>query len=399
MPTKMDTFMDIVEKQVGKPYVWGADGPDSFDCSGLIVYAFRKMSIIKQTEDFGSEALIMRTDDISLEEAYLTRGAFLHFPGHIAISMGDGKRTIEARNPKVGVNYFDNITKRGFTRAGIHPALKGDEVAYDGKMASPVVGTVSCEWRGYKNHAGIDIACNTGTPVYAAYAGTVALAGTNIVSGRTGNGILIKNPDTERQYYGHLSVIKVAVGQKVAQGELIGLSGATGNVTGPHLHFETWNKAGYDTNPRAHFNSHGVVPGSSTGQNKSGSAASKTTSSSFLPLAIDGDELHRTITEEERALKAAGFYKGIIEADLGETAVRGPMLKEAEQLWLAARGEYTREVDGDFGVESVKAEQRQLRKLGHYSQSIDGNKRVVDGSRGAWTIKGLQAALNAKAVK
>ena len=76
MPTKMDTFMDIVEKQVGKPYVWGADGPDSFDCSGLIVYAFRKMSIIKQTEDFGSEALIMLTNDISLEEAYLTRGAF-----------------------------------------------------------------------------------------------------------------------------------------------------------------------------------------------------------------------------------------------------------------------------------------------------------------------------------
>jgi Membrane proteins related to metalloendopeptidases len=234
--------------------------------------------------------------------------------------------------------------------------------------------------------------------VYAAYAGTVEKAGTNIVPGRTGYGVLIRNPDREAQYYGHLSRILVKVGQKVALGEKIALSGATGNVTGPHLHFETWKAGatggvGGDTNPRIHFNSHGVVPGSTTGQKTSSS------SSSFLPLQIDGNEAHRTITEEERALKKAGFYTGVVEADYGKTAVRGTLLKEGEQRWLKARGQYKRAIDGDFGVESVKAEQRQLAKLGHYSQSIDGNTRVADGKRGAWTIKGLQAALNAGAVK
>ena len=110
---------------------------------------------------------------------------------------------------------------------------------WSGKMASPIVGTVSCEWRGYTGHAGIDIAAPTGTPVYAAYSGTVEKAGTAVVAGRSGKGIVVRNADREAQYYGHLNSISVAVGQLVAQGQLIGYSGATGNVTCPHLHFAT----------------------------------------------------------------------------------------------------------------------------------------------------------------
>lgn len=62
-------------------------------------------------------------------------------------------------------------------------------------------------------HAGIDIANDTGTPIYAAYGGAVASAGWNIVSGRSGNGILIRNPDGESQYYGHPKKIRVTVGE------------------------------------------------------------------------------------------------------------------------------------------------------------------------------------------
>ena len=137
-------------------------------------------------------------------------------------------------------------------------------------MQNPAVGRVSSEF-GRRNpipgvttgtfHAGIDIANKTGTPIYAAYAGTVAAAGWSIVRGRSGNGVLIENPDGEKQYYGHLSRIDVRVGQRVSKGQRIGLMGATGNVTGPHLHFETWNRNGNPVNPRIHFKYHGVVPG------------------------------------------------------------------------------------------------------------------------------------------
>lgn len=137
-------------------------------------------------------------------------------------------------------------------------------------MHSPVTGRVSSEYSPSRRnpvtgrveqHAGIDIANSTGTPIYAAFAGTVEAVGTNIVPGRTGTGILIRNPDGERQYYGHLSKALVKGGQKVAEGEQIGLVGATGNATGPHLHFETWNKSRKALNPRIYFEHHGLTPG------------------------------------------------------------------------------------------------------------------------------------------
>ena len=60
--------------------------------------------------------------------------------------------------------------------------------------------------------------------------------------------------------YGHLSSIGVSVGQAVTPGQQIGLSGATGNVTGPHLHFEarTSPEYGSDIDPVAYLRSHGV---------------------------------------------------------------------------------------------------------------------------------------------
>ena len=147
------------------------------------------------------------------------------------------------------------------------------KMVWDGKMASPVVGRVSAEHRfnptgGYAGHAGIDIACKVNTPVFAAYGGVVEAVGANLVANRSGNrNVLIRNPDGERQYYGHCEEALVKIGQTVAQGEQIALSGARGNVTGPHLHFECWSSIwDDDRNPRVDFTAHGVVPGSDTGQ-------------------------------------------------------------------------------------------------------------------------------------
>ena len=171
--------------------------------------------------------------------------------------------------------HLDGIITRvnSLLRSGSHTSAPTGPSTY--AMASPVEGWVSCEWRGYEGHAGIDIACPVGTPVYAAYAGTVERTGDFSDIGRSGDrNILIRNPDQEAQYYGHLEECLVKVGDRIRKGQLIGYSGARGNVTGSHLHFEMWRAGGNggvdeDMDPRIHFESHGVIPGSTTGQETS----------------------------------------------------------------------------------------------------------------------------------
>ncbi|WP_405822968.1 M23 family metallopeptidase [Streptomyces sp. NBC_01390] len=107
------------------------------------------------------------------------------------------------------------------------------------------------------SHTGIDFHAASGTTVHAVGSGTVVEAGWG---GSYGNNIVIKMIDGTYTQYGHLSSINVSVGQTVTPGQQIGLSGATGNVTGPHLHFEarTTPEYGSDINPVAYLRSHGV---------------------------------------------------------------------------------------------------------------------------------------------
>jgi murein DD-endopeptidase MepM/ murein hydrolase activator NlpD len=106
-------------------------------------------------------------------------------------------------------------------------------------------------------HTGIDFHAATGTVVHAVGTGTVVSTGWG---GSYGNQIVIKMADGMYTQYGHLSSIGVSVGQKVTPGQQIGLSGATGNVTGPHLHFEarTTPEYGSDVDPVAYLRKHGV---------------------------------------------------------------------------------------------------------------------------------------------
>ncbi|WNM30715.1 M23 family metallopeptidase [Streptomyces sp. Li-HN-5-11] len=106
-------------------------------------------------------------------------------------------------------------------------------------------------------HTGIDFHAASGTAVHAVGAGTVVQTGWG---GAYGNQIVIKMADGMYTQYGHLSSIGVSVGQQVTPGQQIGLSGATGNTTGPHLHFEarTTPDYGSDVDPVAYLRGHGV---------------------------------------------------------------------------------------------------------------------------------------------
>ncbi len=92
-------------------------------------------------------------------------------------------------------------------------------------------------------HRGIDIAVPEGTPVFPVQKGTVYYAGPykgygNLVAVNHGNGVLT--------LYGHNALVKVTAGDRVDSSTVIALSGNTGRSTGPHVHFEVRELAGYD---------------------------------------------------------------------------------------------------------------------------------------------------------
>ncbi|NSC24309.1 M23 family metallopeptidase [Streptomyces albus subsp. chlorinus] len=107
------------------------------------------------------------------------------------------------------------------------------------------------------SHTGIDFHAGMNTPVRSVAAGEVVEAGNG---GAYGNNIVIKHKDGTYTQYGHLNSIGVSVGQTVKAGQQIGLSGSTGNSSGPHLHFEarTGPEYGSDMDPIAYLRQHGV---------------------------------------------------------------------------------------------------------------------------------------------
>ena len=94
-------ILAYAQAQVGKSYVWAAEGPDSFDCSGLTMMAYAQAGI--QLEH-SSSAQLLAGDHIPASEAQ--PGDLLWWPGHIAIYTGNG-RMIGAQTPAEGVREME----------------------------------------------------------------------------------------------------------------------------------------------------------------------------------------------------------------------------------------------------------------------------------------------------
>ncbi len=107
-------------------------------------------------------------------------------------------------------------------------------VSATGSFVWPAAGVITQGYHWY--HRAIDIANHNGGPILAADSGRVIKAGWTNVG--YGNFIMIDHGNGYRTLYGHLSRIKVVVGQTVRRGDVIGMMGSTGRSTGTHLHFE-----------------------------------------------------------------------------------------------------------------------------------------------------------------
>jgi len=103
-----------------------------------------------------------------------------------------------------------------------------------GSFGWPVSGYITQKYS--EVHPAADIGVPEGSPVKAADSGYIAIVGRSDTG--YGRHVLIDHGNGFQTVYAHLSVIYVEVGQSVAKGQTIGLSGNTGKSTGPHLHFE-----------------------------------------------------------------------------------------------------------------------------------------------------------------
>lgn len=118
---------------------------------------------------------------------------------------------------------------------------------YKGKFIWPVDGVLTSKFgiRGGRRHDGIDIGAPTGTPIWASAPGRVLYVGQQRGYGKL---VILKHEQEMVTVYAHNHRNLVKEGQKVKQGDRIGLVGQTGRSTGPHLHFEI-RKATKPRNP------------------------------------------------------------------------------------------------------------------------------------------------------
>ncbi|KRF27336.1 hypothetical protein ASG91_12820 [Phycicoccus sp. Soil802] len=126
------------------------------------------------------------------------------------------------------------------------------------KWLLPIKGatfTSGFGWRWGRMHEGNDFATPVGTRIGSMSTGTVIFAG---VEGGYGNKVEIEYWDGTVSVFGHMSEIDVVVGQRLAPGDLVGLSGNTGHSTGPHLHLEIHPDGGAAIDPAPWLHNHGL---------------------------------------------------------------------------------------------------------------------------------------------
>jgi len=192
------------------------------------------------------------------QELEATRGKLESRKAELASARQEQHSTLErVRNQQDDLEGdLSDISQKIAEQLGAGSALPAGPVRGGGNgLIWPVNGPITSPYgprnigNGYEFHPGVDIGVPTGTPIRAAAAGTVTIAGPE---GGYGNYTCIDHGGGLSTCYGHQEQFLVSVGQQVAQAQIIGLSDCTGYCFGPHVHFEV-RINGQTTDPLAYL--------------------------------------------------------------------------------------------------------------------------------------------------
>ncbi len=153
------------------------------------------------------------------------------------------KLTVEEKYVQLNPRDLARATRETKELNAIHATIT-KEILWEEPFAVPIPGRTGANF-GHRRvfngeprapHAGADLHATTGTPIHSTNRGRVVLA-KNLFF--TGNTVIVDHGLGIYSLYAHLSRIDVKPGMMIKNGQLVGLAGATGRVTGPHLHWGT----------------------------------------------------------------------------------------------------------------------------------------------------------------
>ena len=241
-----DSLDPIRVKAVFFTLYFGADAPDTGRFASCFATSELRTRTDTETVGEGGQAYTVYVPIEDMDTVYANIAAAL------------GVEIAEAQ--KANADNVYSIIRYGYPAAAGGVGFAGADVPYI--SADGFCSPVGANWRSVvtsefgnridpitgqrDGHTGMDLAVPTGTPIRAALDGTVTLSK---YYGTYGYCVMIDHGNGLTTLYGHNSRLMVSVGQTVHAGDVISLSGATGRVTGPHLHFEV-RVNGERTNPR-----------------------------------------------------------------------------------------------------------------------------------------------------
>lgn len=194
------------------------------------------------------EQMLVDRINLLLQELEGVRSANEHLKR--AVSLGDSSLFHE----KADTNNSDQLKEKGGGNI-LHIFRKlfyerRDTIPKNSYFSKPVNGFISRDFNPDIGHFGVDYVVKSGTPVFSSGNGFIIFSDYTTKDGFT---IIISHPGNYISFYKHCSVLIKKERENVLQGELIALSGNSGEITtGPHLHFELW-KNGLPVNPKGHL--------------------------------------------------------------------------------------------------------------------------------------------------